>query len=60
MKDVNLLLASLPDDLQEACDFIMNGKSISETVKSMGVSRATFYYQRIIPLKKIFREQFLT
>lgn len=58
IKEIRSLLKTLPKELRKACDLIMQEKSISETAEIMEVSRPSFYYQKILPLRKIFTEEF--
>ncbi|MDD3045940.1 MAG: hypothetical protein PHF33_10835 [Candidatus Delongbacteria bacterium] len=57
MKEVRTLIDSLPERLRMACELIMDGKSISETIAELRISRASFYYQTISPLKKLFAQE---
>ena len=57
MKEVRTLIDSLPERLRMACELIMAGKSIAETVTVLGISRSNFYYQAILPLKKLFPQE---
>lgn len=54
--DVRQVVGTLPEDLQAACELLLEGMSISETARHTGIKRATFYQNVIEPLREAFRE----
>ncbi len=53
--DVRQVVGTLPENLQVACKLLLEGLSISETARRMGIKRATFYQNVIMPLREAFR-----
>jgi RNA polymerase sigma-70 factor (ECF subfamily) len=54
--DVRQVVGTLPENLRAACELLLEGMSISETARRVGIKRATFYQNVIEPLREAFRE----
>ena len=52
--DIQHIVDKLPGPLHQACLYLMEGKSISESASLMGLKRSTFYQQIMRPLREVF------
>jgi DNA-directed RNA polymerase specialized sigma24 family protein len=52
--DVTSVISGLPEELQECCAEIMNGRSISEIARESGLPRSTFRDRVVNPIRSAF------